>query len=341
MSSGKHHIPVVVFEVTDACNQRCLFCYNHWKRPGCTVAPPSPDSRLARRTLRRLLRQCSVGSISLSGGEPTLMPGIHDLALKARFGGANVNLLTNGTLLGEDDVEIMSHIGVAAVQIPVMATDPAVHDHITGLPGSWAKAVRSAKMISSDRSGWLIPVLIVSRLNAKYVEDTLRFYASEFGAATAMVNRFNIGGLGLQHASELCLSGEELRDVFSRIDKVAGELGMTLLSGVCTPICVLDPNEYPNIRFSHCTTDLSSRPLTVSYKGEVRFCNHSPRVLGNIYEKPIGDIVAESQADGYFHSVPEHCKECVLWSRCRGGCRAASEQLYGTFGRVDPVLEDC
>jgi radical SAM protein with 4Fe4S-binding SPASM domain len=196
-------------------------------------------------------------------------------------------------------------------------------------------------MISTTRPGWLVPVLIVSRLNEHSVEDTLRFYASEFGAGTAMVNRFNIGGLGLQHASELSLSKDELRDVFSRIDKVAGELGMTVQSGVCTPICILDPNEYPNIRFSHCTTDLSSRPLTVSYKGEVRFCNHSPRVLGNIYEKPIGDIVAESQADGYFHSVPEHCKECALWSRCRGGCRAASEQLYGTFGRVDPVLERC
>ena len=245
MSSGKHHIPVVVFEVTDACNQRCLFCYNHWKRPLCPVTPPAPDFRLARRTLRRLLRQCSVESISLSGGEPTLMPGIHDLALKARFGGANVNLLTNGTLLGEDDVEIMNHIGIAAVQIPILATDPQVHDHITELPGSWAKAVRSAKMISSTRSGWLVPVLIVSRLNAKYVEDTLRFYASEFGAATAMVNRFNIGGLGLQHASELCLSGEELRDAFARMDRVAGELGMTLLSGVCTPICILNPNEYP------------------------------------------------------------------------------------------------
>lgn len=188
------------------------------------------------------------------------------------------------------------------------------------------------------KAGWLVPVLIVSKLNASCVEETLRFYCTEFGITMAMVNRFNIGGLGLHHAPELNLSRDELREVFARIDKVAGELGMTIQSGVCTPMCVLNPGDYPNIRFSHCSTDLSNRPLTVNYKGEVRFCNHSPRVLGNIYDKNIGEIVSECQNDGYFDKVPEYCTTCNLWSLCRGGCRAASEQLFGTFDKADPIL---
>ena len=92
MFSSKHHIPFVVFELTDACNQTCKFCYNYWKGDGCAMSVPAPDFRLARRTLRRLLRQASVGSLSLSGGEPMLMPRIHELTLKARFAGANVNI---------------------------------------------------------------------------------------------------------------------------------------------------------------------------------------------------------------------------------------------------------
>ena len=340
MSSDKHHIPVVVYEVTEACNQSCRFCYNHWKGSACPAMPPAPVFRLARRTLRRLLRQTSVGSLSLSGGEPMLMPRIHDLALRARFSGASVNLLTNGTLLGKEDIEIMNHIGIGAVQIPILAAEPAVHDHITGLPGSWRKAMESARKISSAKAGWLVPVLIVSKKNASQVEQTLRLYASEFGATTAMVNRFNIGGLGLHHAPELSISKEGLKEIFARVDKVAGELGMTIQSGVCTPICVLNPDDYRNIMFSHCSTDLSSRPLTVNYKGDVRFCNHSPRVLGNIYDKTIGEIVSECMNDGYFDNVPEPCGTCSLWTRCRGGCRAASEQLYGTFDKADPILFD-
>ena len=115
---------------------------------------------------------------------------------------------------------------------------------------------------------------------------------------------------------------------------------MSIQSGVCTPMCVLNPDDYPNIMFSHCSTDLSNRPLTVNYKGDVRFCNHSPRILGNIYDKPIGQIVSECQVDGYFDKILTPCDTCKLWARCRGGCRAASEQLYGTFNRVDPILFD-
>ena len=269
-----------------------------------------------------------------------LMPRIHELTLKARFSGANVNLLSNGTLIKDVDLEIMKQVGVGTVQIPILAAEPSLHDYTTGLPGSWQKAVDNARKISAAKPDWLLPVLIVSKLNAHCVEEILRFYHSEFGAARAMVNRFNIGGLGKINASELTLSTAELKDAFARVDKVAGELGMTIQSGVCTPMCVLNPDDYPNIVFSHCSTDLSRRPLTVNYKGDVRFCNHSPRVLGNIYDKSIGDIVADCQGDGYFDKIPTPCDTCKLWSRCRGGCRAASEQLYGTFDKVDPILHD-
>jgi radical SAM protein with 4Fe4S-binding SPASM domain len=340
MFSSRHHIPFVVFELTDACNQKCKFCYNYWKGDGSKACVPRPDFRLARRTLKRLLRQAKVGSLSFSGGEPMLMPRIHELTLKARFAGANVNLLSNGTLIKDTDLEIMNQLGVGTIQVPILAAESSLHDCTTGLKGSWQKAVDSARKISATKSEWLLPVLIVSKLNIHCIEDILRFYHSEFGAVRAMVNRFNIGGLGKLNALELNLTTAELKDAFARVDKVAGELGMTIQSGVCTPMCVLDPDDYPNIVFSHCSTDLSHRPLTVNYKGDVRFCNHSPRVLGNIYDKSIGQIVAESQGDGYFDKIPTPCDACKLWSRCRGGCRAASEQLYGTFDKVDPILHD-
>ena len=137
------------------------------------------------------------------------MPRLHDLALKARFTGANVNLLTNGTRLGPSDVEIMDQIGVGCVQIPILAAEPVLHDYTTGLSGSWQRAVDSALRVSAKRADWLLPVLIVSKLNAHCVEDILRFYNSRFGVTRAMVNRFNIGGLGLHNALELNLSTAE------------------------------------------------------------------------------------------------------------------------------------
>ena len=332
------HIAFVVFELTDACNQQCRFCYNYFKSEGvpCTVA--APDYRAARRTLDRLLREASVGSISLSGGEPMLMPRIHDLVMRARFAGARVNLLTNGTLLGEDDIAIFGDLGISTIQIPILSHRAETHDHITQLRGSWQRAMASAQRLAAEYSEKFVPVFILSRLNAADIEPTLDVYA-ELGVKRIMLNRFNIGGLGIKHANELSLSHDELREAFERADRHLGELGMKAHNGVCTPMCLLDPKAYPNITFTHCTTDLTTRPLTINYRGEVRFCNHSPRILGNIHRESLATIIERSATDGYFDTIPEQCGACSLWERCRGGCRAASEQLYGTFDRIDPIIE--
>ena len=37
--------------------------------------------------------------------------------------------------------------------------------------------------------------------------------------------------------------------------------------------------------------------------------------------------------------MPAECSDCHLLERCGGGCRAASEQLYGTFSRKDPIID--
>ena len=198
--------------------------------------------------------------------------------------------------------------------------------------------MRAARNVAATKQDWLLPVLILSKMNIERIEPTLGLY-KELGASHIMCNRFNIGGLGKHHAKELNLSHKELREAFRRVDIKAGELGMTVHSGVCTPMCLLDPTKYRNIAFSHCSTNMAERPLTINYRGEVRFCNHSPRILGNIYNESLKHIVERANNDNYFSSVPEGCKECKLWERCRGGCRAASEQIYGTFDKVDPVMD--
>ena len=86
--------------------------------------------------------------------------------------------------------------------------------------------------------------------------------------------------------------------------------------------------------------DLSRRPVTVNDRGDVRFCNHSPHVMGNLYDRPIGEILADPEAQERYSVVPEACRDCALLPRCNGGCRAASEQVFGTFAAPDPMLEE-
>ena len=334
----RFHLDMVVFETTDACNQSCKFCYNHFKsQQGYTM--DAPNFAMAKKSLQTLLQQAEVGSISLSGGEPLLLPRLFDLILKVRFAGSQVHLLTNGTLLTDDAISFCRDLGVEMIQIPILAPNAELHDSITGLAGSWQRAVAAARKIAQWDSSRLIPVFILSALNIDQTLPTLELYR-DMGVKRIMFNRFNVGGLGIQHWRELRLTTQQLQNTFAAVSRFMVENDMTANSGVCSPICILDPKRYPGIRFAYCNTDISHRPITVNYRGDVRYCNHSPKVLGNIHDKPIDKILTEATASGYFDSVPKACAKCNLWNRCRGGCRAASEQLYGRFDLADPILSE-
>ena len=327
----------LVFELTQACNQCCRFCYNYW-RDGSTPIP-KPDPALARKTLRKLLSQTAVGTLAFSGGEPLLLPNIHDLALHARFKGSRVNVLTNGTLLTQDAIENFKSIGVSALQIPILSADPAVHDALTSLPGSWERATAAASRVVRTMPRAACSVLVITRENAPGIPETLELIKA-LGISQVMVNRFNLGGMGIQNQSALTLDRASLEKAFADVESfAAANPDIRFVSGVCTPLCVLDPAPYPHIRFTWCSTDFSRRPVAVSYTGDVRFCNHSPHVIGNIYQRPLGEILTDPASTGRYTVVPEHCRDCALFPRCNGGCRAASEQVYGDFGLPDPVVE--
>ncbi len=330
------HIDNVVFELTEACNQCCRFCYNHW-RDG--LAPlPAPDPSLARRTLRKLLSQVRVGTVSFSGGEPMLLRNVHDLALQARFKGSHVNVLTNGTLLTSDAIDNFNSLGVGAIQIPILSAEAAVHEYLTQLPGSWQKATAALERVASVMPRGAFAVLVITKVNAPGIPETLDLIRS-LGVSRVMVNRFNLGGMGLKYAEELVLDLITLRRAFADVDAFgAAHPDMRFVSGVCTPACLLDPSAYPHVQFTWCSTDFNRRPVALNYRGEVRFCNHSPYAIGNIYDRPLGEILSDPAAIARYSAVPDRCKDCALLQRCNGGCRAASEQVFGTFSEADPLL---
>lgn len=324
----------LVYELTGACNQCCRFCYNYWRDDSMTFEKPDPA--LARRTLRKLLSQVSVGTLSFSGGEPLLLDNVHDLVLRARFRACKVNVLTNGTLLTDAALASFLDLGVGAIQIPLLSADPSLHDDLTRLPGSWEKALDALRR--SGKAGVGVAVLVITRQNARGLEQILA-QVRDCGVKTVMLNRFNLGGNGMRHAAELVPDREMLREAFGAAEAfAAGNPAMRFVSGVCTPLCFLDTAPYPHIRFSRCSNGLDGRPITVSYTGEVRFCNHSPFVMGSIYERPLAEILSDPEMAARYAAIPQECASCMLLERCGGGCRAASEQVYGTFARPDPIL---
>ena len=328
-------LPHIAFELTDACNLKCRYCYNIWKIPGAKRTAFNSYNK-AKQTLKRTFEQADVTNVTFTGGEPFLAKRLLELALFCRMENKSVTVISNGTLGKENEYELLLKMGVQLFELPIHSADPLIHDHITCVKGSWEKSQKSIRCIS-DLGGYIVPVIVITAMNVEYIGDTLDFIHS-LGLKRIMMNRYNIGGAGVANPEKISATPNQLQEAFAIAEQKSVELGLSITSNVCSPICLLNPQDYPHIGFGHCSDDVLRKPITIDINGNVRVCNHSPIVAGNIYEKTLSEILYSDYVESWKEIIPDDCILCNWWKKCRGGCRAASEQVGQGLSQMDPIM---
>ena len=334
----KFRLPHIAFETTSGCNLDCVFCYNIWKIPGSHAKPARGSYKKSVETLKELFRQADVPHVTLTGGEPLLSERIVELALFCRMEGKGVTLITNGAQGTREQYAGLVKMGVQLFELPVHSSDPEIHDRMAGRKGSWQSSTEAIKYLL-DLGATPVVVMVLTRHNAAGAAATLDYISGELGIERIMVNRYNIGGRGVADPLSVSASPEELRRTFALIDAKTAERGLKVTSNVCSPHCVLDPADYPHIGFGNCSPDPVRRPVTLDSDGNVRLCNHSPVVAGNIFSTPVEKILHSPYSLSWGETVPSLCSGCAKWEKCLGGCRAAAEQCGGGLSQADPLIE--
>ncbi len=326
----------VAIEVTSVCNLKCKYCYNIWKAPGTNDFSDFNSYKQAKKTLKQLFKVADVKNITFTGGEPLLAERFPELVLYTRMKKKVVTVITNGSGGTENNYKQLIDIGVGLFELPIHSYNTKVHDYLTEIKGSWQKSVDSVKFLKQSGAKAVV-VIVITKANYKTIGKTLEFIKS-LGIRNIMLNRFNIGGKGIIERENLQITNEELNFAFKEASIIGKNLNLSLTSNVCTPLCVVEPKEYPNIRFSTCSPDVKKRPLTIDINGDLRFCNHSPTVLGNIFNNNLEKMLNSEKALLWSEIVPDYCSDCELYSNCMAGCRAASEQLNLSLNNPDPIL---
>lgn len=331
----KPELPFVSFEVTMTCNLKCRFCYNHHKNTG--EIPSASSYSQADKTLRKILKVFKVGQITFTGGEPFTAERFGELVLSARLKGARVAVISNGNFAAAEDYLQLTKLGVTLFELPVHSYDSEIHDFLTRQKGSHAKSVA---IINALKLSGITPtaVIVLTKFNAENAAETVR-YISSLGISKIMLNRYNIGGEGVLSPKEILPSKEQLKNAFKEISDEALKHSLTVFSSVCTPHCILNPKDYRGIRFSSCSFDITKRPVTVDYLGNLRFCNHSPVVLGNIFTDSAEKILNNPKLKEWEQIIPDFCKDCKEYSVCKAGCRAAGQQCGLGLDKPDPIIE--
>jgi MoaA/NifB/PqqE/SkfB family radical SAM enzyme len=137
----EQRIPLTIhFDLTYRCHQRCLHCY----LPEAYRCGEGPGPELDTVQIKGILEQLAAAGtffITFSGGEIFLRPDLMDLLEYTRTLNFCMTLMTSGTL-GFENIKALAGLGLEGIRVSLYSLDAAVHDRITGMPGSWKQTWR-------------------------------------------------------------------------------------------------------------------------------------------------------------------------------------------------------
>jgi Fe-coproporphyrin III synthase len=137
---SKDKRPVVVWNITRACNLKCVHCYAH-----ATDDATSNELTTAQgRELIDDLAKFGAPVLLFSGGEPLVRKDLPELAAYAVGKGMRAVISTNGTLINQSTAQTLKQIGLSYVGISLDGLEP-VNDHFRGVPGAYQKALQGIR----------------------------------------------------------------------------------------------------------------------------------------------------------------------------------------------------
>ena len=199
-------------DLTYRCHQRCLHCYipEAWRQG------EGPGPELTTDQVKSLLDQLAAAGtflLALSGGEVFLRPDLTAILEHARKQNFAISLMASGTLgLSRDTLRFLAELGLNGLLMTLFSLDPAIHDHLTGIPGSWAHlwaTIREAKAAGAP----VVLNCVAMRPNAGQVKAVVDFAAEEeipLRLDAELSPRWD----GVPHAPDLALDPEEQENLY-------------------------------------------------------------------------------------------------------------------------------
>ncbi|NIN51909.1 MAG: radical SAM protein [Nitrososphaeria archaeon] len=140
------HAPVVVWNVTNICNLRCIHCYAN------SLASKPRGELTTEEGLKLIDNLASIGVplLILSGGEPLLREDIFELCRHAVKSGIKTVFSTNGIDINESVVEALKRAGASYVGVSVDGLKKT-HERIRGVQGCFDRAMEALELLKESR----------------------------------------------------------------------------------------------------------------------------------------------------------------------------------------------
>lgn len=310
----------VVIELTYHCNLSCKHCY--------IVEARRPELSYEKlKDILDTLVDMGTFSLCLTGGEIFTRSDCLDIITYAHKKGFSLVLLTNGTLITREIADFLKDIKLKAFEISLLGASSETHDSITGVPGSFEKALDAIKLLK-ERG-----ILVVTKTTLMH--DNIKEYKQikELSIRMGAVSKISAGIVPKKDGSrqpqqllinrqnrEYYLDGEELNESF-----------------------IADSDESPR---GSLLCRAGKMLAAINPYGDVSPCILMPITLGNLCEKSFPDIWynPENSTLRELRSLTtddlDTCSTCSLSSLCQRCAGAAYLETKSLRGRSSIACEE-
>jgi len=344
--------PVVVWNITQRCNLKCIHCYAHAKNR-------SYENELTTEEGKALLddlAQFGVPVILFSGGEPLMRKDLPELARYAVGLGMRAVISTNGTLITREKAKLFKEIGLSYVGISVDGLEE-VNDRFRGVKGAFEDALTGIR--NCQEAGIKVGLrFTINRLNAGEISGIFDLL-EDLNVPRICFYHLVYAGRGSKLIEE-DLSHENSRAV---VDLIIDRTKDLHDRGKPTEVLTVDNHaDGPYVYLRLCKEDperakdvlellkwnegnSSGRGIgCVSWDGSVhadQFWRHYS--FGNVRDRPFSEIWTDLSNDlmkklkDKKKYVKGRCAQCRWLDVCAGNFRVRAEAATGDLWAPDPA----
>ena len=349
---SKDKKPVVVWNVTRACNLKCVHCYAHATEKALEKELSTEQAKVVLDDLA----QFGTPVVLFSGGEPLVRPDLPELADYAVSKGMRAVISTNGTLITKEKAAELKKIGLSYVGVSLDGMEE-VNDRFRKKKGAFKAALSGIE--NSLEAGLKVGLrFTISKLNKDQIAPVFDLL-EEMEIPRVCFYHLVYAGRGSE-LIEQDLSHDETREVVDLImdrtrdlhDRGKPKEILTVDNHADGPYVYLRMLKEGNSRSGEVLELLqmnegnsSGRGIgCISWDGAVhadQFWRHHS--FGNVLERPFSEIWTDmsdpllSRLKDKKKYMTGRCAQCKWLDICAGNFRVRAEAATGDLWAPDPA----
>lgn len=268
--------------------------------------------------------------VTFIGGEVFLFKGWERIARRLSDGGAQVNIITNGFLMGDEQIGEIRYAGLANVGISVDGIREN-HDRIRNMAGSFDRVLEAFDRLRRED----IEFGVVTSLMEMNYADLEAMYELFLSQGVELWQLQIVTGMGnVADKQSILLRPERIPSLIQFIKDKQGKNGMYVYAG--DDIGYFNENEEfirnsprGKAQWQGCQAGL--RVVGITSNGDVKGCESlysDDFIEGNLRKQSLSAIWHGEGNFSYNRNfdidmLTGECKDCDKGTICRGGCRGS------------------